>query len=548
MTVPAAATTYRYQGNDVTTIFAYSNRLLTEDDVKVQILTRATDAVVETLTKTTDYTVTIVSNSLANITITNATKIPSVTQDILLALNLAISQTRSYPRADSLPAADIERGLDKLTLIAQKLDDGQTLTLRFPESDTTSDGELPSAANRANKYLAFDASGEPVVSEGTDTITSAYGLTLVQADDAAEALSILGAMGKSTYDPANISEQLVGVNAVQSLTRKSFRDFTDPTKGLGFDFSGSSTALVSTIVAWFTSARFFRLPDKSGTLAMADDIFTAQGRLTLTTGVPVTTADVTGATNIYYTPYIGNKIALYTGTEWVSYQFSEMTLALGTITAARPYDVFLDYNSGTPQLVLLAWTNDTTRATALTTQNGVYVKTGDTEQRYLGTFYTTSTTTTEDSKAKRFLWNMYNRRKRRMTVVEATNSWTYSTAAFRQANGSTANQLDFVLGIAEDSVSATAVAGLTSSAAVTVTTSIGLDSTTAKTAEALNSFIRPLATGDPETGFTTYEGLPSAGRHFLAWLEFGGGAGTQTWYGDNGGTAIQTGITGSVFA
>lgn len=191
MTVPAAVTTFRYQGNGVTTVFAYSNRLLTTADVKVQILTRTTDAVVETLTLTTDYTVTIVSNSLANITITNASKIPSVTQDLLLTLNLAISQTRSYPRADSLPAADIEKGLDKLTLIAQKLNDGQTLTLRFPASDTTSNGELPPKADRLSKYLAFDSSGEPIASEGTDTITSAYGLTLVQAANAAAARTIL---------------------------------------------------------------------------------------------------------------------------------------------------------------------------------------------------------------------------------------------------------------------------------------------------------------------------------------------------------------------
>src|SRR6185436_9706895 len=37
------------------------------------------------------------------------------------------------------------------------------------------------------------------------------------------------------------------------------------------------------------------------------------GRLTLTSGTPVTTGDVTAATTLYFTPNGGNQIALYTG-------------------------------------------------------------------------------------------------------------------------------------------------------------------------------------------------------------------------------------------
>jgi len=204
MTVPAAVTTYRYEGNGVTTVFAYSNRLLTTADVKVQILTRATDTIVETLALTTDYTVTLVSNSLANITITNATKIPSVTQDILLTLDLAISQTRSYPRADSLPAADIEKGLDKLTLIAQKQDDKQTLTLRFPDSDTNTDGELPPKAERALTYLAFDADGVPIASASAagGAPAGAFGATLVATATQLEAQTLLAV---PPFTPASAS-------------------------------------------------------------------------------------------------------------------------------------------------------------------------------------------------------------------------------------------------------------------------------------------------------------------------------------------------------
>jgi hypothetical protein len=133
------------------------------------------------------------------------------------------------------------------------------------------------------------------------------------------------------------------------------------------------------------------------------DIGIVEGRLTLTSGVPITTSDVTGATNVYFTPYRGNRIALFDGTGWRKYQFTELTLALGTLTSGLPYDVFIYDNAGTLTLELLAWTNGTTRATAIALQDGVPSKTGALTRRLLGTFVTTSTTATEDSDSNRYL-------------------------------------------------------------------------------------------------------------------------------------------------
>ena len=62
----------------------------------------------------------------------------------------------------------------------------------------------------------------------------------------------------------------------------------------------------------------------------------------------------------------------------------------------------------------LVWTNDTTRATAIDLQDGIPVKHGDSTRRYLGTYYTTATGQTEDSVAKRMVWNQNNRTRRQM--------------------------------------------------------------------------------------------------------------------------------------
>src|SRR5437899_2723242 len=181
------------------------------------------------------------------------------------------------------------------------------------------------------------------------------------------------------------------------------------------------------------------------------------GRMTLTTATGVTTADVTAATTVYFTPYKGNRIALYDGSNWNLYTFSEISLALGSDAANTNYDLFAYNSSGTVTLERLAWTNDTTRATALALQDGIYVKSGTTTRRYLGTYRTAgSAGQTEESAAKRFVWNYYNRVQRALVVRDATATWTYTTATYRQANASSANQVAVVVGVNETLVNRTA--------------------------------------------------------------------------------------------
>jgi hypothetical protein len=276
------------------------------------------------------------------------------------------------------------------------------------------------------------------------------------------------------------------------------------------------------------------------------DQITQDFRLTLTSGLPVTTSDVTGATTIYCTPYKGNKIALYDGANWNIRTSAEFSLALGTLSSGKPYDVFCYDNAGTPTLGSLAWTNDTTRATALARQDGVLVKSGDATRRYLGSFYTTSTTQTEDSIANRYLFNYYHRVKRLMRRLETTASWTYTTDTIRQANNSTSNQLNFLIGVQEDCVNAFVKGGLSnSSTGIAAYVSIGLDSTTAEATGVLSGAIDTALANARLATHSSYAGYPSAGRHYLSWLEWSQATGTTTWYGTN---TSSNGIWGEILA
>ena len=172
------------------------------------------------------------------------------------------------------------------------------------------------------------------------------------------------------------------------------------------------------------------------------------GRLTLSTGVPLPPADIASSASVFFTPCIGSRVALYvTGFGWRLYEFSELSTSVAAVAADVNLDVFLYDNEGTLALQLVQWSNNTLRATALTYQDGVLVKSGSATHRYVGTVRTSAAGVTCDTKLKRFVWNFYNRYDRVLLVTETTDSWTYATTnVWQSLNNSAANRVQFVIG------------------------------------------------------------------------------------------------------
>jgi len=184
------------------------------------------------------------------------------------------------------------------------------------------------------------------------------------------------------------------------------------------------------------------------------------GRLTLTTAVPVTTSDVTAAGTLYYTPYLHTVIRVWDGTRWLVKNFAEISLAL-TLTDAKNYDVFVDDDAATLSLSA-AWTNDTTRADALGTQDSVIVLNSDKTKLWLGTIRASGANTTEDSVTKRFVWNRYNQVLRNLTKADGTGH-TYNSATFRSWNNDATNQIAWVVGSIDESFTLSMYADVTAS-------------------------------------------------------------------------------------
>lgn len=269
-------------------------------------------------------------------------------------------------------------------------------------------------------------------------------------------------------------------------------------------------------------------------------------RPTLTTTVPVTTSDVTGATNIYFTPYRSGAISLWNGTQWVVYTTAEITLPLGTLTSGKNYDVYAYQNAGVVTLEISgAWSNDTTPPTR-GTQDGVLIKSGDPTRKLVFSFRTTSTTTTADAVLTRFLSSLYNAVPREMSVVDPTDTWTYVNPGqvWRQARATTSNKFEYLCceprALVAD-VSGTANVG----GAGSVCVGIGIDSTSSNSAKITNG--RANATSLDVTMSGAYRGTPALGYHAVNWLETGqSGVATYTFYGDNGTTIMQSGMVGVV--
>lgn len=268
-----------------------------------------------------------------------------------------------------------------------------------------------------------------------------------------------------------------------------------------------------------------------------------EGRLTLTTSVPITVSDVTAATHLYWTPYKGNRIALFNGTKWVIRTFAEIDSGVLSLTNAKNYDVFLYDNAGTVMMELLVWTDDTNRATALVLQGGVFVKSGVTTRRYVGTIRASATNNTEDSEAKRFVWNYYNRVKRSLKVIETTDSWEYHTGTWRSANNSAANRVQVVIGVAEILIELVVVVIIANSTAVNMFVGICIDNTNANDASLKGYLVG--ATG-PQLLSSYLKSYIAVGYHYYQWTEKGT-SGTQNWFGDAGAaTDYQSGMIGTL--
>lgn len=557
MTISTTENRESYVGDGSSTVFQYPYQFIEPNDIIVYV---------GGVLMSSGYTVGSPTPMGANVTFSTA---PAPGVSIVLINDPDLLQQSALPGTGPFPSPTVEAMSDKLTLIVQRLRDLQDRSFTLNDADVSGASvTLPSP--EANQFIGWNSTADAL-----------------QNIDPSSLITIVGSSGFSyqlfsgngstvnftlSSNPGSLGNLEIFISGV---CQTPLSDYNFAGTILTF-FSPPPVGSNNILVRWGTTLGIGVPSDGSVTsekIAPGTILTNAKnsgGRLTLTSGTPVTATNVTGATTIYFTPYKGNAFPLYDGANWSTTSFAELS-QLTTDTTKSPaavannsnYDMLVWNDGGTIRCTRgPAWSSDTSRGTgAGTTElelfDGVYVNkiaitNGPAARRglYVGTIRSDGSAQINDSLTNRHVWNNFNRVCRPMTAIDTADTWTYSTAAFRQANNSTANQIDFVLGLNEDCVFAevrTLVSTSTSTARFT-TAGIGLDSATVNSARIIMSFAATNVSviSGPSAIYSDHPGL---GRHFLAWLEYGAGADTQTWGGDVGSPGQQqAGIVGQIFS
>jgi len=287
-----------------------------------------------------------------------------------------------------------------------------------------------------------------------------------------------------------------------------------------------------------------------------------QGRLTLTTLTPVLAADVTAATTIYFTPYIGNLVPIWVtaNSAFTMQAAAELSAVLSNSQAAgNIYDLFVFFDPAdgiTPLLgISPVWGTNTAgvgaRGTgAGTTEherlNGLLVNKvsmsllrGATtyvvvarQATYVGSVHIDGTNgqvsshVTYGQNRKRGLWNAYNRLPIFLQGGDITATWSYATATYRQSRADTGNKLTVFTGLAEEtfdiSFKQSSIGNGVAAAGSNGRIGIGVNSTTVSVADGFGG--ASVNTGSISTYFSLVANaivIPALGIQNLNMIEYG---------------------------
>jgi len=303
-----------------------------------------------------------------------------------------------------------------------------------------------------------------------------------------------------------------------------------------------------------------------------------QGRLTLTSNTPVMTGDATGATSVYYAPYVGNQIPIYGGccSAFSNYTFGQLTMALNTSnqTSGNIYDLFVFLNSETGAVTIgagPAWSSSTSRGTGtgstqLTQLDGLWVNANDItltngsstygdipadEATYVGSVYMTANgETTVNLKPSPAgggtanvvgIWNAYNSVPISSLCSDSNTSWTDASTSWQPldypagSGGGTYNRVTYLDGLGQSSVKGT-VTTIAYNATAGDGDFIGIDqdSTTNSPIVFASNQSHSAGSAVGATSFAATESFPpNQGLHYLQAMEWSPNGTTAT-FGFNG--------------
>lgn len=480
-------------GNGVTTVWPYTFPI--PDAASLQV-TYTDTAGVQTLLGASQYSVT----GLATTTGGNVTY-PLTGSPIAVGTKLTIARIVDYTQSTVFtnqggyfPKVTEDR-FDRTMMGEQQLAEAIARALVVPISDSNPTA-LPTAAQRANSVLGFDALGNPFAAILSGSITAVNTWVVTNFFPVASAAAARAALGSGDPGPPPQGRLTLVTGTPVMASSQSGKNTVFYTP-----YIGNVCPIWNATLGVFIPTTFIELSNLS-------------------------TASSVGSAGP------------------------------AAVTTSKNYDYFVWSNAGTPTLTRgAAWNSDTARSA--TTENdlnrvngilvnknaitngpganlGTYVGTGRSDASSLFNWIPGGNAA-GGTAAVLGVWNMYNRVDCRGSIGDTTDTWSYSSTTIRPANNSATMRVSWVMGQQEDYLTATyysVPAGATASR-----TGVGLDVT--------NAFTGRLTPGGNIVN-VNYLGAGGTaqqllGFHFISACEQSDGAAT-TFAGDNGGTVQWSGL------
>lgn len=206
MTVSTTQNRISYNGDASSTVFSFPYKFLATSDLKVYV-----GGVLQIIT--TDYAVGTPSDSGANVTFV----LPPATgvANIVIVREADLLQQAALKSNGKFPAETVEDMVDKVTLIAQRLEDKFDQSLVVPDDETLS-ATLPDQATRAGMYLSFDVNGDPEVVNAVVDINTVAGIAsdITTVSGIAAAVSTVAGI---SADVSAVAANAANINTVAGI-------------------------------------------------------------------------------------------------------------------------------------------------------------------------------------------------------------------------------------------------------------------------------------------------------------------------------------------
>ena len=170
MTVSIESTSKSTNGNGSVTNFPYDFKIFQASDLTV--IVRAANGTETVLSQTSpvQYTITNVGADTGGFAVISDTSLTPSGTTVVCFRTAELKQETDYTPNDPFPAASHEDALDKLTMQIQQVNDKAERSIKISRTNTMTSKEFTaSSTDRANKVLAFDASGELSVTQEIGT-------------------------------------------------------------------------------------------------------------------------------------------------------------------------------------------------------------------------------------------------------------------------------------------------------------------------------------------------------------------------------------------